>query len=159
MDIQHPDFVQFLKCAGQTGLRYLCFGGYAVNYYGYHRFTDDIDIWIAPTAENKVCFLRTLQCIGYTEAEISKISNEDFSMHFMCTLGDPPNVIDVLTIVHKLISFDEAEKQMSVHQIGDNVSIRMVSYETLKDIKLRSDRQKDWYDIHMLEKLREDNKQ
>jgi len=28
-------------------------GGYAVNYYGYNRNTDDMDVWLAPTNENK----------------------------------------------------------------------------------------------------------
>lgn len=154
MDIRHPDFLHFLKCAAQTGLRYLCFGGYAVNYFGYHRFTDDLDIWIAPTQTNKTLFLDTLRCVGYVDMEINKIAAEDFTTYFMCTLGEPPHVIDVLTIVHKLISFDEAEKQKIIHQVGEGIQINIVSYDTLKDIKTRSDRQKDWYDISMLEKLR-----
>jgi hypothetical protein len=154
MDIDHPEFVLFLKCAGLQQLRYMCIGGYAVNYYGYHRATEDMDIWIAPTAENKTCFLNTLHCMGYTEGETDDIKNEDFSTYFMCTLGVRPHVIDVLTIVHKNIFFDEAEKKMTVHTIGNGITINLVPYNFLKDIKLRSTRPKDLFDIARLEELR-----
>lgn len=118
--------------------RYLCIGGYAVNYYGYHRVTEDMDIWIAPTIENKSSFLNTLLCMGYSENEIEDIKKEDFTGYFMCSLGVRPHVIDVLTIVHKNISFDEAEKEKVVHFTDDEIELRLVPYKFLKDIKLRS---------------------
>jgi hypothetical protein len=154
MDIEHPEFVLFLQCAGQNKLRYMCIGGYAVNYYGYHRVTEDMDIWIAPTNENKIGFLNTLHCMGYSNSETDAIKNEDFSTHFMCTLGIRPHVIDVLTILHQKVSFDEAEKGIIVHKIADDIGINMVPYEFLKDIKLRSRRDKDLWDIARLEELR-----
>lgn len=86
MDIEHPEFLLFLKCEGQNKLRYMCIGGYAVNYYGYHRMTEDMDIWVAPTEENKTCFFNTLLCMGYFETEFNNIKDEDFTTYFMCTL-------------------------------------------------------------------------
>lgn len=154
MDIEHPEFLLFLHCAAKNNLRYMCIGGYAVNYYGYHRVTEDMDIWIAPTEENKIIFLNTLQCMGYTEDETNDISNEDFTTHFMCSLGARPHVIDILTIVHKDISFNEAENKMIIHEAGDGILLKMVPYEFLKDIKLRSRRPKDNWDIVKLEELR-----
>ncbi len=154
MDIEHPEFLNFLRCAQKNKLRYLCIGGYAVNFYGYHRMTEDLDIWIAPTTENKTSFLNTLLCMGYTESELTDIKKEDFTTYFMCTLGARPNVIDVLTILHHAINFDEAEKSMSVHHLNDNIEFRMVPYELLKESKLMSRRPKDLWDISQLEKLR-----
>ena len=154
MDIEHPEFLNFLNCARKNKLRYLCIGGYAVNYYGYHRMTEDLDIWIAPTHQNKECFFNTLLCMGYTENEFSDIEKEDFTTYFMCTLGIRPNVIDVLTIVHHTLNFDEAEKNALVHRINDDIELKLVSYEILKTTKLRSLRPKDIEDISQLEKLR-----
>ena len=132
----------------------MCIGGYAVNYYGFHRVTEDMDIWIAPTNENKICFLSTLLCLSYTENETKYIKDEDFTSYFMCTLGVRPHVIDVLTVVHKNISFDEAEKNMIVHVTDSGVNMNLVPYDFLKDIKLRSSRPKDLWDIARLEELR-----
>ncbi|MEP7144173.1 MAG: hypothetical protein ABI707_14920 [Ferruginibacter sp.] len=154
MDIEHPEFLNFLRCAQKNKLRYLCIGGYAVNYYGFHRMTEDLDIWIAPTNKNKECFFNTMLCMGYTESEFDDIKNEDFTTHFMCTLGARPNVIDVLTILHHLLNFDEAEKKMSLHNLNDGIELRLVSYEELKATKLYSRRPKDTWDITQLERLR-----
>ena len=154
MNIEHPEFLDFLKCAQRNKLRYLCIGGYAVNYYGYHRMTQDLDIWIAPTNVNKECFFNTLLCMGYTESEFEDIRKEDFTTYFMCTLGARPNVIDVVTILHRSLNFDEAEKNMSLHILGDDIELRLVSYESLKETKLYSFRPKDTWDLTQLEKLR-----
>ena len=154
MDIENEEFLLFLKCAQVHQLRYLCIGGYAVNYYGFHRATDDMDIWIAPTNENKSCFLNTLKCMHYTDDEIASIKNEDFTTYFMCSLGSRPNIIDVLTIIHKNVDFADAEKEAIVHNIGDGTELRLIPYNFLKDIKLLSRRQKDLWDIARLEELR-----
>ena len=154
MDIENEEFILFLTCAQKSGLRYMCIGGYAVNYYGFHRSTEDMDIWIAPTELNKECFFNTLFCMGYDKSETDFISKEDFTDYFMFTLGSRPHVIDVLTIVHKDLSFDEAEKKMEIHEIGNGISFRMVPYNYLKDMKIRAHRDKDLWDISQLEKLR-----
>lgn len=158
MDIEHPEFLNFLSCAQKNKLRYLCIGGYAVNYYGFHRMTEDLDVWIAPTNENKNCFLNSMLCMGYSENEIEDIKNEDFTTYFMCTLGARPNVIDVLTILHHSLNFDDAEKNMSVHKLNGATELKLVSYEMLKETKLYSRRDKDFWDISQLEKLRTSKK-
>lgn len=154
MDIEHPEFLLFLRCAKKNKLRYLCVGGYAVNYFGYHRSTEDMDIWIAPTNENKASFINTLLCMQYTESEIDYIKEEDFTTYFMITIGDRPHVIDVLTIVHRQLIFDDAEKQMIVHQIDEETELKMVPYHYLREMKLRSSRPKDLLDVARLEELR-----
>ena len=154
MDIEHPEFLNFLRCAQRNNLRYMCIGGYAVNYYGFHRATVDLDIWIAPTNENKKCFFNTMLCMGYTESEFEDIKKEDFTTYFICSLGARPNVIDIITILHHTLNFDEAEKNKVSHKLKDDLELKLVSYETLKDTKLRSHRPKDFEDISRLEKLR-----
>ena len=64
------------------------------------------------------------------------------------------NVIDVITIVHHKLNFDEAENDSSLHLLHDGIELRLVSYEFLKETKLFSRRPKDLWDISQLEKLR-----
>ena len=47
-----PEFREFLGCLNRAEVEYLLVGGYAVNHYGYHRFTEDIDFWVAVSDEN-----------------------------------------------------------------------------------------------------------
>lgn len=154
MDIEDGEFLLFLKCAQENNLRYLCIGGYAVNYYGFHRATDDMDIWIAPTNENKICFLNTLRCMQYPEREIELIKDEDFSTYFMCSIGTRPHVIDIITIIHKDVDFNKAEENVIIHEMENKIQLRLIPYDFLKDVKLRSGREKDIWDIARLEKLR-----
>ena len=158
MDIENEEFLLFLECANKNQLRYLCIGGYAVNYYGYHRATEDMDIWIAPTNENKASFLNTLSCMGYSESELGPIKNEDFTTYFVCSLGEPPFVIDILTIIHKNLEFDEAEKNMVIHPLQNNLELKLIPYDFLKNAKLLSRREKDIWDVARLEELRNKKK-
>jgi len=154
MDILHDEFLLFLNCAHKNNLRYLLIGGFAVNYYGYNRNTDDMDAWLAPTNENRQAFINTLLCMNYSENEVAPLYNEDFTVYFIGNLGSGDTRIDVLTIVHHAISFDEAEKNKQVFEITDGVFMNIVPYDFLKEIKLRSTRQKDLYDIARLEEIR-----
>jgi len=154
MDVLHDEFLLFLNCAHKNNLRYLLIGGFAVNYYGYNRNTDDMDVWLAPTNENRQAFINTLLCMNYSETEVAPLHNEDFTSYFVGNLGSGGARIDVLTIVHHAISFDEAEKNKQVFEITDGVFMNIVSYDFLKDIKLRSSRSKDLFDIARLEEIR-----
>jgi len=154
MDILHPEFVLFLRCAQINKLRYLLIGGYAVNFYGYNRNTHDLDIWIAPTNENRQAFIDTLLCMKYSENEVAPLYNEDFSVPFKADIGSPAADIDILTFVHQSISFDEAEKEKVVFELEPGLIMRFVPYNFLKDMKLRSGRDKDLWDIARLEEIR-----
>ena len=158
MDILNHEFLLFLTCAQQCGLRYLLIGGYAVNYYGYNRNTDDLDIWLAPTNENKEAFIKTLLCMNYSESEVAPLKDEDFTGYFVGTIGSADAIIDVITIVHTQLSFDEAEKNKSTFEPGPGVIMQFVPYDFLKEMKLLSRREKDLWDIARLEELRNKNK-
>lgn len=154
MDILNPEFLLFLKCAQENNLRYMLIGGYAVNYYGYNRNTDDMDIWIAPTDENKRAFIQTLLCMKYSEEEVSPLYKEDFIGGFMGVMNSGESPIDVITVVHRALSFDEAEKKQNIFEIEPGIFMKIVPYDFLKDMKLRSRRDKDSWDIARLEELR-----
>jgi hypothetical protein len=154
MDILHPEFVQFITCANKHNLRYMLIGGYAVNYYGYNRNTQDMDVWIAPTNENKEAFIHTLLCMQYSQNEVEPIRNEDFTKPFKADIGLPEAEIDILTIVHHNISFDETEPLMEKFELENGLFINFVPYETLKNIKLLVRRDKDLNDIVQLDKIK-----
>lgn len=154
MDILNDEFLLFLKCAAQHKLRYMLIGGYAVNYYGYIRNTKDMDVWLAPTNENRQAFINTLLCMNYSEKEVTPLYQEDFTIPFIGNIGSDANRIDILTFVHHAISFDLAEKNKNIFEILPGIFIHLVPYDFLKDIKLRSARPKDLWDIARLEELR-----
>lgn len=92
--------------------------------------------------------------MGYTESELGDVKKEDFTTYFMCSHGARPNVIDIITIVPHKLDFEEVENNSSLHRLQDEIELRVVSYEFLKETKLFSRRPKDLWDISQLEKLR-----
>ena len=51
-------------------VEYALVGGFAVNYYGYVRTTQDIDFLIFPSEENAERIKKTLQDFGFGQAGI-----------------------------------------------------------------------------------------
>lgn len=46
------DFRELLELLNANHVRYLLIGGYAVGHYGYSRFTEDIDFFVAADTDN-----------------------------------------------------------------------------------------------------------
>jgi hypothetical protein len=51
------DFKDFLRLLSANGIKHLVIGGYAVAYYGYVRYTGDLDVFVELSPENasKLC--------------------------------------------------------------------------------------------------------
>lgn len=92
--------------------------------------------------------------MNYTDDEVSALDGEDFETYFTGTIGTGDGRMDVLTIVHKDLSFDEAEKNKALFEVTPGINMHIVPYEFLKFMKLRTNREKDLWDIARLEELR-----
>lgn len=153
-DIEDEFFLAFLTAMQKREVRYMLIGGIAVNFHGVNRSTQDMDIWLAPTNSNRDLFYKVLLDLKYTENEITDLKNQDFTSIFKCTIGEMPDTIDCLTIVHHNISFDDAEKVMIKHDIGNGLMLNVVDYDFLRKMKLLTHREKDWYDVSRLDEFK-----
>jgi hypothetical protein len=153
-DIADEFFLEFITALQRRGVRYMLIGGIAVNFHGYIRNTQDMDIWLAPTNENRDLFYQVLLDLGYTEEEIPEYKEQDFTSIFKCSIGALPQAIDCLTYVHPKIDFDEAEKVMIKHPIGNNVDLNVVDYDFLRKMKILTHRPQDWADIAQLDEIK-----
>jgi len=157
-DIEDKFFIEFLTYMQKHKVRYMLIGGVAVNFHGVERHTSDIDIWLAPTNFNRDAFYNVLLDLRYTEEEVSDIKQEDFTSFFKCTIGEMPDSIDCLTIVHPTINFDLAEKEMIKHDLGDGLILNVVNYEFLRRMKILTHREKDWLDVSRLDDMKKKGK-
>lgn len=62
---------------------YALVGGYAVNYYGYTRMTQDIDFLLLPSKENAENVMNALEEFGFGNAGIQQ---ELFELTFITTI-------------------------------------------------------------------------
>ncbi|HRH61361.1 MAG TPA: hypothetical protein PL045_12360 [Chitinophagaceae bacterium] len=135
-------------------MKYLLIGGYAVNYYGYSRNTKDMDVWLEPTIENRNRFIHTLLCMQYSEQKVAPLYEEDFTSPFKGTIGAFDSSIDFLTVIHHQIHFDTAYADKEIFDAGEGLFLYIIPYDVLKENKLRTGREKDYFDIARLEEIR-----
>ncbi len=53
MDIFDEELLNFWRCLNKAGVKYIMVGGVATNFNGYQRSTNDIDVWIEDTLDNR----------------------------------------------------------------------------------------------------------
>jgi hypothetical protein len=141
-----PDFKEFLSLLNEKKVEYLLIGGYAVGYHGYVRATGDIDVWIAPNAENAGRTISALREFGFELPDDSQ--NLLLMPDNVLRMGVPPVRIEVLTSISG-VSFDEACAER-VTAIIDDVDVPVISLHHLKINKRAAGRPKDVIDVEHL---------
>jgi hypothetical protein len=65
MDILDEELTKFWKTLNQNGVRYIMVGGFATRFHGFNRSTDDLDMWLEDTIENREKLRKSFQELGY----------------------------------------------------------------------------------------------
>ncbi|MDB5328845.1 MAG: hypothetical protein JWM57_4414 [Phycisphaerales bacterium] len=141
-----PNFKEFIRLMNSEGAEYLMLGGFAVNYYGYHRFTGDIDFWIETSVENAHRVHRVLQQFGMAD---SGLKAERFTVpNKVHMFGRVPIRIDLLTGPSG-VEFSACYARRQVAEV-DGVEIPIISLADLRMNKSASGRDKDLIDLKHL---------
>jgi predicted nucleotidyltransferase len=142
-----PDFKELLGLLNSAGVRYLVLGGYAVNHYGYHRATDDLDIWIAtdPANAEKVS-LALQEFAGFPASRVKPSMFEQTGKVFI--FGREPVRVDILT-GPSAVDFETSYLSRNTVK-WDGIEVPLISYEDLKKHKRGSGRAKDLADLENL---------
>ncbi len=96
---------EFVESLNSNKVDYLVVGAFAVAWYGYPRFTADLDILIRPESTNAIRVLEALRQFGFGALDIG--IEDLIAAGQIIQLGVKPNRIDILTSVSG-ISFEEA---------------------------------------------------
>jgi hypothetical protein len=143
----YPDFKDFLESLNSESIRYLLIGGYAVNFYGYRRPTDDLDVWIALERENLEKVSRVLQRFaGFPAKTVAPSVLSEPGKVFI--FGREPVRIDLLTGPSG-VEFDSCYQRRRVVDL-DGVKVPLISFDDLRQNKRASGRNKDLADLDNL---------
>jgi hypothetical protein len=148
MDL-NKDFKEFIALLNANGVEYLLVGGYAVGFYGYPRFTQDIDIWINPSEVNAEKILKTLNDFGFP---IKRLSANDFLQpETIFQMGRPPFRIDIINSLDG-VKFPNCYKRR-ISMTVKEIKIDIISIQDLRKNKKTVGRLKDLNDLNYLKKL------
>lgn len=143
------DMRDIIKLFEKHSVQYALVGGFAVNFYGYVRTTQDIDFLLFPSLENADRVKLALKEFGFGDAGIplEYFTKEGTAIH----IGVEPNRIDFLT---KLLGVSNDEIFSHIQRVDfEGTQLNIISKEDLLKSKKASDRLKDLADAEELEKL------
>ena len=148
MMVLTDDMIEFLGLLNKYGVEFVLVGGHAVNYYGYVRTTQDIDLLIYPSGKNAKCVMAALRDFGFGNAGIplSLFESAGSAIH----LGSEPNRIDLLTTL-KGVGNEQIFKNKKRIQMGA-LELDIIDLHDLLQIKRQSSRLKDQADAEELQK-------
>jgi hypothetical protein len=141
-----PDFKEFLKLLQEHKVDYLLIGGYAVGYYGYVRATGDMDIWVRRDSLNAEKLVKVLKAFGFDVAKLS--AGLFLDTNKIVRMGLPPFRIEIMNTISG-VEFDDCYAESCVDSI-EEVEVRLISLQRLKENKRASGRHKDLNDLEHL---------
>lgn len=124
MDINDPFYYQIAKALNIHKVEYILVGGLAVAYYGYHRYTGDMDLWVKATDANierlYAALVDELKYDRATVASIQKTREIENPIPIRLFSDDRSVYVDLMTnTFQKLVSWDECLKNANFIKLND----------------------------------------
>lgn len=153
MDIFDEELLNFWKQLEVAGVRYIMVGGVATNLNGYNRSTDDIDVWIEDTIDNRRKFRQAFK--EYSGLDLYMMERMQIVPGW--TLFNLNNGVrlDLMTDMKGLegYTFEECYQQASIAEI-DGIRTPFLHINHLIANKKAVNRPKDQLDVIYLEKIK-----
>lgn len=154
MDIYNEAILEFWRACQQAKLRYIMVGGFATNIAGYQRVTDDLDIYMEDTKENRRALRRAFIIADIGDFE--PLERLDFVPGWVFFYLNNGFRLDVMTSLKGLenVPFQHSYDMATEVQIYD-VTVRFLHINQLIESKKAANRPKDQIDVIYLEKIKE----
>lgn len=150
MDYDHLQ--RLLQALQQYEVQYAIFGGAALNLHGIARFTEDVDLFVAPEDSN-IERLRLALFSVFDDPAIEEISTADLLGDYPAVQYVPPGGgfhLDIITRLGEAFRFEDLE--VVTRPLGD-LEVQVVSPLTLYRMKKDTVRLRDRADAEMLREL------
>jgi hypothetical protein len=147
--MQPDPAIRVLEALEREGVRYAVFGAVALNIHGLARFTEDLDIFIAPEQQNVEALKTALRSV-FADPHIDEITAEDLLGDYPAVQYAPPEGafhIDILTRLGEAFRYEELETQKVPFE---GIVVSVVTPRTLYRMKRNTVRVKDRVDADAL---------
>lgn len=153
MDIFDEELLKFWRTLITNKVRFVMIGGVATNLHGYHRTTNDIDLWIEDTISNRKQLRIAFKEYGI--GDFLSLETLQFVAGWTTFRLDNSLEIDIMTSVKGLedFSFDESYQMASFADIFD-INVPFLHINQLIESKKAANRPKDQIDVIELEKIK-----
>ena len=138
-----------LAALEREGVRYVIFGAAALNLHGLARFTEDLNLFVAPDRDNIERLKRALRSV-FDDPHVEDISADDLLGEYPAIQYVPPDGtfhVDILVRLGDAFAFDDLEV---VRLPFEDLLVSVASPATLYRMKRDTVRLKDRADAELL---------
>jgi hypothetical protein len=143
-----PDLIALFSAFADAGVRYLLVGGHAVAAHGRPRSTKDVDLWLAPDAENIARACQALVGFGVPSDIVEALRSS--GPEDIVWLGRSPLRIDLLRSL-PAVDFEQAWPRRLSVPLG-HVHVSVIGKDDLIRNKQAVGRPQDRRDVRALQK-------
>jgi hypothetical protein len=147
--VEYEIVLRVLAALEREGVRYVVFGAAALNLHGLARFTEDLDLFIAPDLENVEALKRALHSV-FDDPHIDEISGTDLAADYPAIQYVPPVGTFHLDLVSRLGEAFRFEDLETVRMPFEDLVVTVASPAMLYRMKCNTVRLKDRADAEML---------
>lgn len=143
------ELLDVLRALDAEEVEYVLVGATALNVHGIVRATEDIDLFVRPTAENIERLRSALQAV-YDDPDIEEISTEDLLGEYPAVRYYPPEgelFLDILTRLGSFAGYDDLEVETVEFE---GLPVRVASPRALYRLKKDTLREIDRMDAELL---------
>jgi hypothetical protein len=153
MDMLDEELLRFWKVLNENKVRYIMVGGFATRFHGFNRNTDDLDMWLDDTIENRKNLRTSFSELGY--GDFSSLEMMQFVPGWTNFYIGGGIELDIMTSMKGLenISFSECLSLASIADL-EGVEVPFLHINHLIENKKIVNRPKDQVDVIELEKIR-----
>ncbi|MEX2093297.1 MAG: nucleotidyltransferase [Pirellulales bacterium] len=141
-----PDFLDLLRFLNEERVEYLVIGGMAVNYYGYHRSTGDLDVWVAISPANQERLAIALKKFGFSAQSVAH--RPLLEERRFIRIGEQPVRVEIHGGISG-VEFNDCYARAEVCSV-QGINVPVISLLDLRKNKLAAGRTKDQADLEAL---------
>ncbi|MEO6851283.1 MAG: hypothetical protein ABI203_09800 [Mucilaginibacter sp.] len=153
MDILDDELLKFWRSLDENHVRYIMVGGFATRFHGFNRNTDDLDIWLEDTLENRQNLRKSFTQLGY--GDFPSIETMEFVPGWTSFYVGNMITLDIMTEMKGLEghTFIECIDIASIADL-EGVPIPFLHINQLIANKKAVNRPKDQIDVLELERIK-----
>jgi len=153
MDILDDELLKFWRSLGNNHVKYIMVGGFATRFHGFNRNTDDLDIWLEDTLQNRKNLRKSFNELGY--GDFPSFETMEFVPGWTSFYVGNMITLDIMTKMKGLegYKFVECMNMASVADL-DGMLVPFLHINQLIVNKKAVNRPKDQIDVLELEKIK-----
>lgn len=153
MDVLDEGLLRFWKVLNKHSVKYIMVGGFATRFHGFNRSTDDLDIWLYDTLENRQNLRKAFKELNY--GDYPSLETMQFVPGWTSFYIDNEIELDIMTSMKGVedLSFLECLEIASVADL-EGIEVPFLHINHLIENKKAVNRPKDQIDVIALEQIR-----